>query len=268
PSGSQPLHTSRNPRIFGWLWPTLFPCGVGMVDNNDIRIASDFGFHRVDTAPHVEHLLSIADRRFQLHKSFIFVMSNIIQRCRSSFKSRLAVNRSWFPVVQELVQKVDEKAMETYQAKLKDNPFAKPESDGEKAAARLMKYVNYVSDHIPGSVGDVNSMKQEAKSKVICDGLPHFFATVNLADSHKPVAQVLAPMNLAGRDIDLDRMFHALDTGKEGGTLARMLANNPVARAQFFDLMVSKFFEIVLGTKRESKIGVLGEVAGWYAVDE
>ncbi|KAJ7674113.1 hypothetical protein B0H17DRAFT_946912, partial [Mycena rosella] len=29
PSGNTPLSTSKNPRIFGWLWPTLFPYGVG-----------------------------------------------------------------------------------------------------------------------------------------------------------------------------------------------------------------------------------------------
>ncbi|KAJ6573564.1 hypothetical protein DFH09DRAFT_916081, partial [Mycena vulgaris] len=28
-SGSAPLSTSKNPRVFGWLWPTLFPHGVG-----------------------------------------------------------------------------------------------------------------------------------------------------------------------------------------------------------------------------------------------
>ncbi|KAJ6600522.1 hypothetical protein DFH09DRAFT_901301 [Mycena vulgaris] len=129
----------------------------------------------------------------------MFVMHNILQRRQSSFKSRLATKRSWFPVIQELIQKVDTSCVDSYQAKLEKNPFAKPETEGEKAAAKLMKYLTYVSDHIPGSVGDVNAMKQQAKSKIICDGLPHFFGTVNPADSHNPIAQVLA-----GRDVDID----------------------------------------------------------------
>ncbi|KAJ7031469.1 hypothetical protein C8F04DRAFT_960202, partial [Mycena alexandri] len=29
PSGGTPLSTSKNPRVFGWLFPTLFPYGVG-----------------------------------------------------------------------------------------------------------------------------------------------------------------------------------------------------------------------------------------------
>jgi hypothetical protein len=46
------------------------------------------------------------------------------------------------------------------------------------------------------------------------------------------------------------------------------LANNPVAGAQFFDLMVTKFFDIILGTKCVTKIGILGKVKRWYAVVE
>ncbi|KAJ7704059.1 hypothetical protein B0H17DRAFT_902719, partial [Mycena rosella] len=204
------------------------------------------------------------DSRFQIHKSFIFVMSNIIQRRQSSFKSRLATNRSWFPVIQDLMRKIDPHSMDTYQAKLKKNPFAKPETEGEKAAVKVLKYLNYVSDHIPGSVGDVNNMKQQVRSRMICEGLPHFFATVNPADSHNPIAQVFA-----GRDIDLDKIFHALDnSSKEPSTRAKAVAENPVAGAQFFHLMVTKFFDIILGAKRPSKIGILGKVKGWYAVVE
>ncbi|KAJ7939904.1 hypothetical protein B0H13DRAFT_1586737, partial [Mycena leptocephala] len=101
-----PLSTSKNPRVFGWLWPTLFPYGVGMVDNNNVRLSTDITFYRLDTLPHVQHLLSLADQRFQVHKSFIFVMSNIIQRRQSSFKSRLATNRSWFLVIQDLMRNI------------------------------------------------------------------------------------------------------------------------------------------------------------------
>ncbi|KAJ7309238.1 hypothetical protein DFH08DRAFT_719468, partial [Mycena albidolilacea] len=107
-------------------------------------------------------------------------------RHQSSFKSRLATNRSWFPVVRDLMQKIGTECIETYEAKLEKNPFVRPESEGEKAAAKVMRYISYVSDHIPGSVGDVNSMKQQMHGKTVCDGSPHFFAMVNPANSHNP----------------------------------------------------------------------------------
>jgi hypothetical protein len=71
----------------------------------------------------------------------MFVMSNIIQRRQSSFKSRLAVNRSWFPKIHGLMQKLDRESMNSYHAKLEKNSLAKPETEGEKAAADMMKYL-------------------------------------------------------------------------------------------------------------------------------
>ncbi|KAJ7753483.1 hypothetical protein B0H16DRAFT_1834539 [Mycena metata] len=59
PSGNTPLSTSKNPRVFGWLWPTLFPYGVGMADNNNVRISPEIPFHQVDTLPHVPHLFHL-----------------------------------------------------------------------------------------------------------------------------------------------------------------------------------------------------------------
>ncbi|KAJ7032218.1 hypothetical protein C8F04DRAFT_878601, partial [Mycena alexandri] len=60
---------------------------------------------------------------------------------------------------------------------------------------------------------------------------PHFFATVNPADAHNPIAQVLA-----GRDINLDKIFDALDSAQEPepSIRARTIAENPVAGAEFF----------------------------------
>jgi hypothetical protein len=46
PSGSTPLHTSRNPQVFGLLWPTLFPYGVAMIDNNNVRLSTEDGFRQ------------------------------------------------------------------------------------------------------------------------------------------------------------------------------------------------------------------------------
>jgi hypothetical protein len=55
---------------------------------------------------------------------------------------------------------------------------------------------------------------------------------------------------------------------REGSIRAGVVAKNPVAGAQFFDLMITKFLDIILGAKRASKIGILGKVNSWYAVVE
>ncbi|KAJ3899405.1 hypothetical protein F5879DRAFT_810954, partial [Lentinula edodes] len=37
PSGSTALSTYKNPKLYAYLWPTLFPYGVGMMENDDIH---------------------------------------------------------------------------------------------------------------------------------------------------------------------------------------------------------------------------------------
>ncbi|KAJ3804343.1 hypothetical protein F5876DRAFT_53516, partial [Lentinula aff. lateritia] len=80
PSGSIPLSTYKNPRVYAYLWPTLFPYGVGMMENDDVHCNSSVGFRHIDMCTHTTYLLqSRPNFRFQTHLSFIFVIGNILQ---------------------------------------------------------------------------------------------------------------------------------------------------------------------------------------------
>ncbi|KAJ7730351.1 hypothetical protein DFH07DRAFT_756259, partial [Mycena maculata] len=57
PSGSKPLVTRNNPTLFGYLWPTLFPYGVGMFEDTNIQTNQELPFRKVDLKTHVAHLL-------------------------------------------------------------------------------------------------------------------------------------------------------------------------------------------------------------------
>jgi hypothetical protein len=79
PTGSVPLPTRHNPQVYGHLWPTLFPYGVGMMQNDSVRENDSIGFRKIDMKTHVAHFLqSGSDRRFQTHMAFIFVIHNIM----------------------------------------------------------------------------------------------------------------------------------------------------------------------------------------------
>jgi hypothetical protein len=78
PSGNIPLQTSFNPTVYGYLWPTLFPYGIGMFEH-PIRLEKAQGLWHIDMKSHVSHLLHLSDKHFQTHITFIFVMMNIIQ---------------------------------------------------------------------------------------------------------------------------------------------------------------------------------------------
>ncbi|THU87589.1 hypothetical protein K435DRAFT_583220, partial [Dendrothele bispora CBS 962.96] len=257
PTGSTPLATRDNPKLFGYLWPTLFPYGVGMMENDEVHSNDDIGFRHVDMRTHVSHLLqSGSTRRFQTHLSFIFVVGNLLQRRQTSFNAKLAVKRSWFPRVEHLLNKISESTIKEYSEKLNKNPFVRPDTEGEKAAAQLIKYVNYVGEHVPGSMTEVQSMREDMFSIVNCNGLPHIFLTLNPSDTNNPIAQVLA-----GCDIDLDQFFHNLAPGAENLERSTSIAQNPVAGAKFFDISVRNLLDILLGTKRANQKGVFGEVS-------
>ncbi|KAJ7367069.1 hypothetical protein DFH08DRAFT_678333, partial [Mycena albidolilacea] len=56
PSGLRPLSTYQDPRVYGYLWPTLFPYGVGMMEYKSISSNQEAPFRKVDLKTHVSHL--------------------------------------------------------------------------------------------------------------------------------------------------------------------------------------------------------------------
>ncbi|KAF8573421.1 hypothetical protein K439DRAFT_1375466, partial [Ramaria rubella] len=139
--------------------------------------------------------------------------------------------------------------------------YAQPENEGEKAAFDLLNYVNYKSDHISGSTAEVNAMREEIRAIICSRGLPHLFITINPADAHNPIAQVLA-----GREIDLDEFFHNLSPQSEVFEWAKLIAENPVAGAKAFKVLID--LEIILGVNHHNKTGVFGKVDSYYGVVE
>ena len=84
--------------------------------------------------------------------------------------------------------RINEEALKSLQSKLFKNPNAVPENDAQTAVSELLKYVNYISDHVSGSTAEINAMCEEIRAIIGSWGLPHLFVTINPADAHNPVA--------------------------------------------------------------------------------
>lgn len=154
------MKTSYNPKLYGCLWPTLFPYGVGLFEDL-LCLDTVLGLRHIDMKLHVRHLLNLGDRYFQIHTSFMYVMMNLIQCCTSSFQCKLAFKRSWFPQVSSALGKITEETLKIVEQKFKHSKSFCAEGDDEKAVADLLKYVSYVSDHISGSTPEVSAMWEE-----------------------------------------------------------------------------------------------------------
>ncbi|THU82222.1 hypothetical protein K435DRAFT_629019, partial [Dendrothele bispora CBS 962.96] len=244
----------------------LFPYGTGIFED---PLRSTVGFKPVPLYLHVRHCLQLADKRFTQHLSFIFVMHNIMLLRRSSYQSRLAVQRSWWNEAAGAMEKIDVRSLECFRDHLlerkRDKVFTplKGRNEQEEAIVKLLRHVQHIDEHFEGSMGNVSVMREEIRALSQSSGTPSLFFTLNPADGHNPITSFLA-----GKDINIEAPFSNPDSRFTWFDRMQTLASNPVAGAQFFHLMVDEFIGKFLGTKRPDKRGVFGRVKHYYGVVE
>jgi hypothetical protein len=262
------LSTRNNPNVYGSLWPTLFPYGVGMFDD-PIRLQKESGFKPIMLKPHVQHYLQMADRRFQIHLAFPFAMHNIQMVRKSSYQSRLAVRRAWWPNAMAAMAKIDDNTLATLTTTMaarkarKDYSKYIPATPEESTVFELLRYVDYVSDHIEGSASEVLKMREVIQAINRSAGTLSLFFTLNPADTYNPLSAFTA-----GNNINIDTLLGETDSRFTSFQRARSLAANSVAGAEFFKLMVDQFTNTFLGFERECRRGVFGRVKHFYGVFE
>lgn len=77
-------------------------------------------------------------------------------------------------------------------------------------------------------------MRNEIKSLILGQGLPHFYVTINPADVYNPLIRFLA-----GADIDIDS---CLPSDHNYHEQAFLVTKNPAAAAKFFNLYMKCSF--------------------------
>ncbi|TFK87004.1 hypothetical protein K466DRAFT_491708, partial [Polyporus arcularius HHB13444] len=209
------------------MYPTLFPYGLGGLE--DRARASKLSLKR-----HVKHLLSLSDRRFQEHHSFLFTAFNILQRRSVLLHSSLKINRKRFRGFTEELGSVSEDAVARVCAKIAANSPLKGLDPEEKKVVKLMDEVQLVSRNVPGTSAARLAMRNELRALMMTHGVPHFYITLNPADLYNPVVKFLS-----GADIDVDRLLpeEVPDPWKQSVLVAR----NPVAAAKFFNTYIRAF---------------------------
>lgn len=270
-TSDETLSTRHNPKVYGYLWPTLFPYGVGMFEDpaRKEKAKDGISFKTIHLRTHVKHCLQLDDRRFQTHLSFPFVMHNILMVRESSYKSQLAVRRRWWPKAMKAMSKFDSVALKAVEDALlakkarKDYTRYVGTSPEQQAVLEVLRYVDLVGDHIEGSNGEVAKMREEIRAITRANGTPSIFFTLNPADTYNPLVSLKA-----GKNIDVDALFSSPDSSFTSFDRARALAENPVAGAEFFKLMIDQFTQVFLGSGRGGKCGVFGRVKFYYGVVE
>ena len=90
PHGPLPVNEFCEPTLFPSLYPTLYPYGIGGFEDKTRQ-------HVVSLKRHASHLLRLGNMRFQRHRSFLFVVFNILQRREVLLRSSLKVKKESSP---------------------------------------------------------------------------------------------------------------------------------------------------------------------------
>ena len=255
--GPAPVNEFFNPSLLPMMYPTLFPYGIGGIE--DKRRTNAISFEN-----HVKHLLSLADRRFQEHYSFIFVAFNIIQRRKLLLHTSLKVKRSKFKSWANNFKDISLDAIERVIARSSNGNYPAACDNEERKVLSLMKEVNTITSHVPGSAASRVAMRNEIRALTTTIGLPSFFITVNPADVRNPIVKFLA-----GENIDIDALLP--EQVPNSWEQSILIAKNPVIAARFFDIYLKAFISTVLGydpAQENLNGGVLGLVKAHYGCVE
>ncbi|KAG1869165.1 hypothetical protein C8R48DRAFT_754190 [Suillus tomentosus] len=220
----------KNPSFFPGMYPTLYPYGIGGFEIKSRPTA--LAFHR-----QAQYCLSISDRSFRYHNSFLFVVLNILQRRQAHLQTHFSRLASQLERECKLSNLTSE----------------------EKSALALLQQVNTLSARIPGSQASKIFVRNEIRNYFGYFGLPHIFFTFNPSATHSPIFQVMYGDN----SIDLSSRFPTMPTGPERA--ARL--------AHFFEFSFKCLFRDLFGWdfdhERSSESGgILGRIRAFYGTTE
>nr|GAT44847.1 predicted protein [Mycena chlorophos] len=235
-------------------FPILFPYGYGGFEvDRDIKVTYE---------SHVQWALQYADKRFRKHSQFLFQTFGVLwkrQVCRST---SLHMDHNEFLANQNIISQLE--PQDLIQASEEENrkiPFSNP------AVRLLRKHLTVIRARVQGTDESRVGIRAQIWGLTLRFNPPSIWMTINLSDTHDPIAQVLA-----GEAIDLDHF--ASKMGPKSSKRGRTIAEDPFAASEYFHLVVRLVLEEVLGITVSlrgaitRKQGVLGRINAYVGTVE
>jgi hypothetical protein len=188
--------------------------------------------------------------------AFALIALNHEQLQESTTGGYLTADKAYFSEVTDRLHNIDLDVLSDISTRLSQNIRVKPETEAEKCCYKLMSDLDIVGGHVKGSATSKKYMQNEIWSLISYMGAPSWFITVSPADNKHPICLYFA---------DTDEKFKP-DIRLPDESL-RLVANNPVAAARFFDLMCQAFIKNILGVGKKHP-GIFGETSAYYGTVE
>jgi hypothetical protein len=258
----EPVNEFWNPELFPKIYPSLFPYGIGGFEDPQREVP-------LSMKRHVKYLLNLKDRRFQEHYSFMFTVFNMLQRRQILLQTKLKTSKSTYNKVAQHFATIGSDVIHSVVERLEQKEsLSHVWSDEEKKLHTLMREVNTVSGHVPGSSAARVEMRNEIRALMMDQGLPSFFVTINPADIYNPVVRVLA-----GEEIDIDNLLpDQVPKGKSDyWKQSILISKNPSVAARFFNVVMKAFISCLLKYDPNLKDlagGVFGLTKAYYGCVE
>ena len=247
PHGSLPITEYNNPLLWIGAYPWLFPHGMGGPEISR-KVP-------VSLKAYVRHLLMHADKKFRLDLSFKFHVFNVLQKRDVSLHTSILVRQSGFHGVAAQMDQLTHDSL----VKLLESIRNKT-SLSDPSLKVLLNNLSSTGGKIHGSPYCKKSYRREILGMMVHFGMPAFFITISPATIHSPIL-----LHLAGEDIDLDNVLVInLPSPHER---AKIVAQDPVAAAQFFNIVIDAFTTYLLGYNQTDG-GIFGQIAGYFGCIE
>ncbi|KAA1478950.1 hypothetical protein DENSPDRAFT_788608, partial [Dentipellis sp. KUC8613] len=244
-----PQSIYNNPHLYPQIFPWLFPYGLGGLENG-------YGSVKVSEVQRKQALLMYHDKRFQMEPMFPLVAINHEQIKQSSLGGCLLAKKHNFDSITDRLMKVNKETLQSLLNRLAKGESIQPESEDEKMCYQIIHDLDHVAYRVPGSRTSRKYMRQEIWSLISYKGAPSWFITFAPVDWKHPIA-----LYYADQDMTIYPKLYKKDDS------IRLIANNPVASARFFKLMVDLFINHVLGYN-STHAGLFGDTNAYYGTVE
>ena len=255
-----PVNHWSDPRYFTAAFPTLFPTGMGgHLDERAVPLSLDafaewaLSHHSRRYAALEEESHASADSlRFARHKTFMYLLYDVLQLRKSSLGNTFLIKRQhWRSATDDIASLTVDQLQKAAKA------VAAGQKVEDPIIRRLLQSIETIAMQVPGSFAQKLRMRSQIRGLIARYGMPAFWITINPSDLRNPLVLILAGVEYSG-----DILAAANASIREAAA-----TSNPVAVAEFFHHVCRAVLDGLLATNT-GQMGILGDLSNHFAVVE